>query len=72
MPFGVVSEVGREMGVLNGVVIVEREGQNDLGVNFGRPIVTNEVFATRLFSNYFEDFKNLFCKRNDYAMNYGV
>ena len=28
------------MGVLDGVVIVEREGE-DLGVNLGRPIVTN-------------------------------
>ena len=26
MPFGVVSEVGRGMGVLDGVVIVEGEG----------------------------------------------
>jgi len=26
-----------------------------LGVNLGHPIVTNGDFATRLFSNYFED-----------------
>jgi len=26
-----------------------------LGVKFGRPIVTSGAFATRLFSNYFED-----------------
>ena len=29
-----------------------------LGVNLGRPIVTNGAFATRLFSNYFEDLFN--------------
>jgi len=40
MPFGVVSGVGRRTGVLDGL---------------GRPIVTNGAFATRLFSNYFED-----------------
>jgi len=34
------------------VVIVEGEGAV-LGVNLGRPIVTNGDFATRLFSNYF-------------------
>jgi len=26
-----------------------------LGVNLGRPIITNGAFATRLFSNYFDD-----------------
>jgi len=36
------------------VVIVEGEGA-DLGVNLGCPVVTNGAFATRLFSNYFED-----------------
>jgi len=40
MAFGVVSGVGRAMGVLDGVVIVEGEG-SVLGVNVGRPIVTN-------------------------------
>jgi len=40
MPFGMVSGVGRGMGVLDGVVIVEGEG-TVLGVNLGRPIVTN-------------------------------
>jgi len=39
MPFGMVSGVGRGMGVLDGVVIVEGNGQ--FGVNLGRPIVTN-------------------------------
>ena len=34
------------------VVIVEREGAV-LGVNLGRPIVTNGDFATRFFPNYF-------------------
>jgi len=41
MPFGMVSGVGRGMGVLREVVIVEGEGA-DLKVIFGRPIVTNE------------------------------
>jgi len=54
MPFGVVSAVGRGMGVLDGVVIEEGAGAV-LGVNLGRLIVTNGAFATRLFSNYFED-----------------
>jgi len=35
-----------------GVVIVEGEG-TVLGVNLGRPIVTNGDFATRLFPNNF-------------------
>jgi len=40
MLFGVVSGVSRGMGVLDGMVIVEREGAV-LGVNFGRPIETS-------------------------------
>jgi len=40
MPFGVVSGVGRGMGVVNRVVIVEGEGEA-LGMNLGRPTVTN-------------------------------
>jgi len=44
MPFGMVSGVGRMMGVLNGVVIVEGEG-TVLGVNLGRPTVTNGDFV---------------------------
>ena len=43
MPFGMVSAVGRGMGVLDGVVIVERE-EADLAVNLGNPIVTNGGF----------------------------
>jgi len=39
MTFGLVSGVGRGMGVLDGVVIVEREGAV-LGVNVGRPTET--------------------------------
>ena len=46
MLFGVVSEVGLGMGVLDGVVIVEREWAV-LVVNLGRPIVTSGAFATR-------------------------
>ena len=46
MPFGVVSEVGL------GIVVLDfggdrRRGRAVWGVNFGRPIVTNGVFATR-------------------------
>ena len=44
MPFWMVSGVGRGMGVLDGVVIVEGEGAV-LRVNLGRPIVTNGKFA---------------------------
>ena len=44
MPFGVVSEVGREMGVLDGVVFVEVEGAV-FGVNLGHPIVTNKAIV---------------------------
>ena len=36
----------------NGMVIVEGKGAV-LGLNSGRPIVTNGDFATRLFPNYF-------------------
>ena len=46
IPFGVVSEVGRGTGVLDGVVSVEEEG-TVLGVNLGRPIVTSGAFETR-------------------------
>ena len=46
MPFRVVSGVGQGMGVLDEVVIVEGEGAV-LGVNLGRPIVTNGAFAAR-------------------------
>jgi len=46
MPFGVVSRVGRGMGVLDGVMIVEREG-TVLGVNLRCPIVTNGAFTLR-------------------------
>jgi len=54
MPFGVSNGVGRGMGVLDGGGD-RRSGMGSFGVNFGRPIVTNGAFATRLFSNYFED-----------------
>jgi len=46
MPFGVVSGVGRGIGVLDEGGDRRREGAV-LGVNFGRPIVTNGAFATR-------------------------
>ena len=39
-----VSGVGRSMGVLDGVVIVEGE-EAVLGVNLGNPIVTNRDFV---------------------------
>jgi len=44
MPFGVVRGVGRGRGVLDGVVIVEREWAV-LEMHLGRPIVTNGAFA---------------------------
>ena len=37
MPFGVVSWIGREMGILDGVVIVEGE-KAVLEVNWGVPL----------------------------------
>jgi len=45
MPFGVVSGIGRGMGVLDGVIIVEGKGQFWGGVNLGFPTVTNGAFA---------------------------
>jgi len=54
MPFGVVSGVSRGMGVLDGGGYRQRE-RTLLGMKLKRPVVTNEAFATRLFSNYFED-----------------
>jgi len=44
MPFRVVSGVGRGMGVLDVVNIVEWEGE-DLGVNVEHPIVTSGHFV---------------------------
>ena len=41
MPFGMVNGVSQMMGVLDGVVIVEVEWAV-LGVNLGRPTVTND------------------------------
>ena len=58
MSFGMVSGVGRGMDVLDGAVIVEREGAV-LGLDFRRPIVTNRDLAAylcesdALFPNYF-------------------
>jgi len=46
MPFGVVRGVSRGMGALDGGGDRQREGAV-LGVNLGRPIVTNGAFATR-------------------------
>ena len=46
MPFGVVRGVGRGMAALDGDGDCRREGAV-LGVNLGRPIVTNGAFATR-------------------------
>jgi len=44
MQFGIVSGVGRGMGELDAVVIIEGEGQF-LGVNFGCSTVTNGAFV---------------------------
>ena len=52
MSFGVMSGVGRGMGVLDGGGDRRREGAV-LAVNLGRPIVTYGDFTTRLFQNYF-------------------
>jgi len=52
MPFGMVSGVGRGMGVLDGGGD-RRRARGSFGVNLGRPIVTNGDFATLLFPNYF-------------------
>ena len=46
MPFGMVSRVGRGMGVLDGRGN-RRRGKGSFVVNLGRPIVTNGAFATR-------------------------
>jgi len=51
MPFVVVSKVGRGMCVSDGEVIVEKE-RAVLGVNLGRPIITNGD-GEALFPNYF-------------------
>jgi len=40
MPFGLVSGVGRGMGVLDGLMIIEREG-----AVLGHPIVTDGDFV---------------------------
>ena len=47
MPFGVVSGVGGGMGVLDGVKIVEGEGEV-LGINVGHPTLTNGDFVASL------------------------
>ena len=52
---GMVSGVGRGIGVVDGDGYHRREG-NSFGGEFGhprRPIVTNGDFVTRLFPNYF-------------------
>jgi len=46
MPFRLVTEVGLGMGVLD-FGGDRRRGKGSLGVNLGRPIVTNGAFATR-------------------------
>jgi len=44
MLFGMVTEVGRGMGILDGVVIIEGEGAA-FWVNLGRHIVTSGAFV---------------------------
>ena len=47
MPFGMVSEVGRMMGVLDGMGVVIMKGEGAvLGVICGCPIVTNGDFVS--------------------------
>ena len=50
MPFGMVSGVGRGMGVLDGGRD-RRRGRGRFGVNLGRPTVTSGNFATQPFVN---------------------
>jgi len=45
IPMGVLRGVSRGLGVLDRVVIIEGEGAV-FRINLGRPIVTNETFAT--------------------------
>ena len=45
---GIVSGVGRDMGVLDGGRDLQ-SGRGSFGVNWGCPIVINEDFVTRLF-----------------------
>ena len=46
MPFGVASGVGRGKGVLDGVVIVEREAADlGQGINVGHSVVINGEFV---------------------------
>ena len=52
MRFGMVSGVGRGMGVLDEGGY-RQMGRDSFGVESGRPIVTNGDFVTRLFPNYF-------------------
>jgi len=54
MPFGMVSGVGRMMGVLDGVVIVKVEGAV-LGVNLGHPIETSGDFVAQLCGSVCSD-----------------
>ena len=49
MPFGVVSGIGRQMGVLHKGGY-RRRGGDILGVNVEHPIVTYVDFVTQLFS----------------------
>ena len=61
MPFVVVSGVGRGIGALDGGDD-RRRGRDSLGVNLGRPTVTNGAFATRssriTLRTCFSSFKN--------------
>jgi len=54
MPFEVVSGVGRGMGVLDGMDIVEREGAVFEG-EFAASHCSQWDLCDALFSNYFED-----------------
>ena len=65
MPFRMVNEVCRGMGVLDGVVIVKGKRQFFLGGDLWRPIITNGTLlhsceSDALFSSYFEDLLLLF------------
>jgi len=54
MPFGMLSGVGRGMGVLGPYEGGDRRRRRgSFGVDLGRPIEISGDFATRLFLNYF-------------------
>ena len=54
MPFGVVSGVGLDMGVLD-FGGDRRKGRGSLGVNLRRPIITNGEFVASFCGSAYSD-----------------